>query len=544
MAMARPARRERSPAARLAELELRVRELEAENARLKSAPPDAALETAQRALLQLYDVVEAAGQGIVLHRGGRAIYANNGLPRMLGLASRAEYMRAANVMDYVHPDDRPGVVAYVQRVMAGDALPPNGEFRLVKVDGSVLWVGSVTSRLIWDGEPAILSALTDISDRHRAERALRRAKKLFETVFQASPDMLSLNSMVDGRYIDVNDAFLRLAGFSRDEVIGRTASELKVWVDPGFPHRLAEALRRDGVARDMETAVRIRDGAIRHLTISAEVIRFEDQELLLGVGRDITEWRRHELELQQSKEAAELANRAKSEFLANMSHELRTPLNAILGFSEVIRDQMFGAVGRPQYADYAKDIHQSGQHLLQIINDLLDLSKLEAGKVELHEARLALPTLVGDCLRLVRERAASAGIGLRTCLPVDLPELNGDARIMKQILINLLSNAIKFTPRGGRVEVSARPSADGGLAIDVADTGIGMSAADIEVALTPFGQVDGPFNRKHQGTGLGLPLVRALAELHGGSLTIRSAPGAGTTATVALPAARVLAPSG
>jgi two-component system cell cycle sensor histidine kinase PleC len=432
------------------------------------------------------------------------------------------------------------VADYVRRFLDGADLPPQGEFRLIRADGSVLWVDSITSRITWEGEPAILSSMTDITARRKAEKALQRNQKLFATVFQASPDVLTLNDMSNGHYVDVNDTFLQLVGRRRDEVIGRTSVALGIWADPDFPWRLKEILQRDRIARDLETTVRSGAGDIRDLLVSVEVIRVGDKDLVLGVGRDITSRKRHDAELRRSKDAAELANRSKSEFLANMSHELRTPLNAILGFSEVIRDQLFGAIGEARYAEYARDIHSSGQHLLQIINDLLDLSKLEAGKLELHEDEVAVPRLIEDCIRLVRGRAENGGLKLRVRVAAGLPQLRADARLLKQIVINLLSNATKFTPAGGVVTVSARPAANGGVDIDVTDTGIGMSDADIQVALTPFGQVDGSFSRRHQGTGLGLPLVRALTELHGGALVIRSTPGSGTTVAIQLPAERVL----
>jgi two-component system cell cycle sensor histidine kinase PleC len=393
------------------DLEQRIAVLEAENARLRAALPDPVAEAAdiaaaRRAVDQLYQIVEGARQGVVVHRGKQPFYANMGLVHMLGLDSRAKYMGAPSALDYVHPTDRGPVEAYVHRLLAGEQLPPNGEFRLKRADGTTLWVDSVTSRIMWDGEPAILSAMTDITARKRAERELRRSQQLFRTVFQASPDVFNLNSLKDGSYIDVNDAFLRVSGFDRSEVIGRTPEQLNIYTDPAFRQRLTETLQRDGVARELETVVRTRKGELLHVLVSAEIIAFEDQKVLLGVARDITAQRRQEIELRESKEAAELANRSKSEFLANMSHELRTPLNAILGFSEVIREQLFGPIGLPRYAEYARDIHVSGEHLLQIINDLLDLSKLEAGKVELHEEALSLPRTVEDCLRRARGRGA------------------------------------------------------------------------------------------------------------------------------------------
>ena len=245
-------------------------------------------------------------------------------------------------------------------------------------------------------------------------------------------------------------------------------------------------------------------------------------------------------ERKKAEERAELAHRAKSEFLANMSHELRTPLNAIIGFAEVMESEMMGPLGRDCYKDYAHDIKISGAHLLEIIGDILDLSKIEAGKVDIQESIVELPRVVATCVRLIDERAKEAGVTLANTIPSDIPTIRGDERKLKQILINLLSNAVKFTPAGGRVTLSAHADAKG-VMISVADTGIGIAPADISRALTPFMQVENSLSRRFEGTGLGLPLADSLTRLHGGTLTLASNVGQGTTVTVTLPANRVIA---
>jgi signal transduction histidine kinase len=250
---------------------------------------------------------------------------------------------------------------------------------------------------------------------------------------------------------------------------------------------------------------------------------------------DITERRRQEEELRRSNEAAEHASRAKSEFLANMSHELRTPLNAIIGFSEILKDETFGP-GHPGYRGYAADIHESGSHLLKIINEILDMSKIEAGKLDLHESEFDVGEVVVSCEWMMRERAIEAGVTLVYEPPKDgLPAISADPTKLKQILLNLLSNSIKFTPRGGTVSIVLLMVDDNRLAIVVRDTGIGMNAEDMAIALQPFRQIDNSHTRRHQGTGLGLPLAKALTELHGGELRIVSEFGHGTTVTVLLP---------
>lgn len=255
---------------------------------------------------------------------------------------------------------------------------------------------------------------------------------------------------------------------------------------------------------------------------------------------DITHRKRSEEKMRTAMEEAFAANRAKTVFLANMSHELRTPLNAVIGFAEIMEGQLFGPIGSPRYLDYARDIRESGAHLLEVINDILDLSKIESGKVELNEEELDLGRIIQSVVRLLQHRAARTGLTLHTKLPPHMPSVYADGRLLRQILLNLLSNAVKFTDSGGTITTSVELLETGGLALHVADTGIGMDPAEVPIALTPFRQLDNSLSRKFQGTGLGLPLVKSLVELHGGRLIIETALNVGTTITVALPAERVL----
>jgi len=243
--------------------------------------------------------------------------------------------------------------------------------------------------------------------------------------------------------------------------------------------------------------------------------------------------------LREAKEAAVLANQIKSRFLANMSHELRTPLNAIIGFSELMRDEMFGPVGNRRYAGYIADINNSGHHLLAIVNDVLDLSKLEAGSMRLSREPVDPAVLVADCVKVVEPQAAAMQVRLRIEAPDPSLRIDGDMVRLKQVLLNLLSNAVKFSPPESDVVVSILPATDGGLAITVRDRGIGMDAAGIATALRPFGQVENAWTKRHPGTGLGLPLAKSLIELHDGTLLIESEPEQGTTVKVVLPSTRV-----
>ena len=290
---------------------------------------------------------------------------------------------------------------------------------------------------------------------------------------------------------------------------------------------------------ELEHQVAEREGAEAALRTAHDGLEARVRERTEELRREIGERERIESDLRMARDQAESANRAKSEFLAAMSHELRTPLNAIIGFSEMMKTEALGPVGSVEYLEYAKDINDSGLHLLSIINDILDLSKVESAEGDLHETVLEIPALIDSAVMLVRQRAVNNGVALKLEVEDNPPVLRADERKLKQILVNLLSNAVKFTKADGTVTIRVWCRADSGCVFQIADTGIGIAAEDIPKALSRFGQVDGNLNREYEGAGLGLPLTKALVELHGGALDLQSKPGVGTTVTVRFPAARI-----
>ena len=315
----------------------------------------------------------------------------------------------------------------------------------------------------------------------------------------------------------------------------------QLYVNPERRDEFVRQMQETGSLSGFESLVYRCDGTVIWISESCREVRTAGGDLLYyeGTVEDVTHRKHAEADLVAARAEAEHASLAKSLFLANMSHELRTPLNAVLGFSEIIENELFGPLGDARYREFAHDINDSGKHLLEIIDDILDLTKVEAGKLDLDEQNVDIGEMIQACERLIIDAAQTGGIQLEMLVPEKPLLLRADPVRLKQILLNLLSNAVKFTPAGNRVVLSSRISGDA-ILLEVADTGIGMSAEDLARAMQPFQQIDNSFSKRYAGTGLGLPLTKSLVELHGGNLAIESVPGAGTTVTVSLPAWRVV----
>jgi len=377
-----------------------------------------------------------------------------------------------------------------------------------------------------------------------AERAARLCDATFSSVFTFDGDLIHLRRTF-GLDVEGVEAVRRQFPLrpGNDTVAGRTISAgtvvhvPDVLADPqyglkgtaeaaGFRSCLGVPMLREGHIVGAITVLRAETGLFSEKEV--DLLKTFASQAVIAI-QNVRLFN----EIQDKSLLLELANRHKSEFLANMSHELRTPLNAIIGFSEVLLERMFGEMNEKQ-EDYLKDIHSSGQHLLSLINDILDLAKVEAGRMELNLTSFHLPTAIDNALTLIRERAMRHGIALAVELDPQLGEINADERKLKQILLNLLSNAVKFTPEGGKIKVSARPLGDV-VEVAVSDTGVGIAAADQAAVFEEFKQVGTDYTRKAEGTGLGLALTRRLVELHGGAISLESEPGKGSTFAFTLP---------
>jgi signal transduction histidine kinase len=383
--------------------------------------------------------------------------------------------------------------------------------------------------------------LTDVTRMRKAEHDAAEKTHLLE---------LALANMSQG--IAIHDGELRLVAFNEKYLAlrGDLPADL---IKPGMPHEETiryRAKRGDYGPGDVEELVRERMEKMRRgdtyaptRVVNRKIIQVQREPMPDGgfvtTYTDITGLKQVEAELIHARDSAQAANRAKTQFLANMSHELRTPLNAIIGFSEIMRSEVYGPLGEPRYTEYINSIADSGTHLLSLINDILDLSKIEVGEITLVESDVDLGNLIESCLSLVRDKALSKSISMESVVADGLPPVRADARLLKQVLLNLLQNAIKFTAADGQVRTGAALTADAGVQITVADTGIGIKEEDIPRAFERFGQVDSDLSRQYNGAGLGLPLAKSFTELHGGTLSISSKVNHGTIVTVLLPADRV-----
>jgi two-component system, cell cycle sensor histidine kinase DivJ len=384
--------------------------------------------------------------------------------------------------------------------------------------------------------------ISELRRRGQAERTAIESERRYRFLTEHSFDMIMRFDPRNLRPTYVSPACRRLYGYEPDEAMALPPDQL---IHPDDLAGVREALSRLEHDADHPPILyrgRRKDGT--YLWVEASLTRLQDPETeaveIVSVVRDVGERIRYETALRQAKDDADAANLSKSCFLATMSHELRTPLNAIIGFAEIMQSEIMGPIGNTQYRSYITDIHLSGTHLLQLINDILDLTKAEAGKLELLEDVIDVGEVVQSVARVTRGAIETAGLTMAIDLPPGLPRLRADERKTRQVLFNLVGNAIKFTHAGGRIEISGSFDRQAGLRISVADTGIGIAADDLPRVLEPFVQLDSSLSRQHHGTGLGLPAVKTFIELHGGSLQLRSVVGSGTEAAVTFPPERAV----
>lgn len=479
--------------------------------------------------------------GAVLHHAADSIeitddkftltYVNSAFEEMTGYSLNEVVGKMPG--DLLRPEEcDPGTYETIEATLR-DGKPWSGVLRSRRKDGRE-YDQEVSISPVFNESGVIenfVAIKRDITQWLETRRALSETEERYRKLLALTPDAVYVH--VDAKIVLANKAALEVFGAeSEEEILGASIYDLMhadvVPIAEDYQRRTGDTLR-------MEQRRRRLDGEEFWARVSITPLNWNGDRGALVILTDITEQHISQKKLIKAMETAKIANKSKSEFLANMSHELRTPLNAIIGFSEIMQNEMFGKIGNDHYTEYARDIHESGMHLLYVINDILDLSKIEAGKLSASLSEVVLSEAIGTSVRLVRQAASDADVTVGTRLAGSLPNIRADQRMLKQMLMNLLSNAIKFSTAGSKVRVSARRSGSDFVEIAVVDAGIGIAPADLPRVLEPFVQVDHPTASGEQGTGLGLPLTKSLAELHGGTFRLWSRVGMGTCAVLRLP---------
>ncbi|MBX3446052.1 MAG: PAS domain S-box protein [Parvibaculaceae bacterium] len=486
---------------------------------------------------QMRMIVEAMPYGLAIARQstGELLFCNSAFASLVEI--EAEALNGSNFADFLPG----GIDAGLNAASAVDGRARGFEAPMTTAKGRQIWCMVSTVAMTMGGDGVTMIGCYDVTDRHLAIMALHesaynlaeaeRIAHLGGWIWEIEPNTLKWS-----------DEAYRLFGLEPQSV-EMTYPGFLAYVHPDdrqvVETMVADALERGGGYK-VEHRIVLADGTIKFVLERAEIECDAGGKpvRMRGTVTDTTAINRATEELRAARNRAECANRAKSQFLANMSHELRTPLNAIIGFSELMAGDLLGPMTEEQYKSYAKDINDSGNHLLAIVNDILDLSRIEAGAAELDESEISIAELCASCIKTVKGRADAAGLAIGQDIPLGLPALRGDKRIVTQALLNLLSNAIKFTPRGGTVALGAICDEDRAIWLSVQDTGIGIAAENLARVVEPFMQAESHLTRSYDGVGLGLALTRQFAELHGGSLRIESEVGKGTRVEIRFPPTR------
>jgi PAS domain S-box-containing protein len=485
-------------------------------------------------------ILERLPVGLLVHRNEQLIYANRAFLEWTGYGDLAA-VAAAGGLERLVVDPNAGAL---------DRINGTGKtFTIATRTGDTLTCEGRLYSVPWNGESALMLVLvrTAAADRQRdSEIALRAAEaesRELRSILDTATDGVIVTDR-DGLILTFNRSAEALFGYEYHEMARRPFTELFAPESERAARDYLDGLTKNGVASVLndgrEVIGRVRQGGLIPLFMTMGRIG-DGLPKFCAVLRDITQWKRAEEDLLNAKRTAERASSAKSDFLAKISHEIRTPLNAIIGFSEVMMTEQFGPLGSDRYREYMKDIHSSGEHLVSLINDLLDLSKIEAGKLDLVFASVNLNELTRQCVALMQPQANQQRIIIRSSLSATLPPVVADARSVRQIVLNLLSNSIKFTGAGGQVIVSTALTDRAEAILRVRDTGIGMTDKEILTAMEPFRQLATSTRWGSGGTGLGLPLTKALAEANRAAFSIKSAVDAGTLVEITFPGTRVLA---
>lgn len=473
---------------------------------------------------------------------GEILFLNEAWTKLTGRSVSSSISQ--NLFDLILPKDQDEQRKAVSQLIKGlrpsyrvntSILSEDGQYRAVEMAVSMI-------RMDDNRNMRVVGSFADMEDRKKAEWALDEAEKKYRAIWENSASGI-YQVTHDGQLLSANPAMARIFGFENAELMIREVRNAhnELYVSPNERLKIIKTIDKNSVQELFEFQSYRRDGAKIWIQESIRPVMNEHDTLMYYEGSidDVTKRKDAEMQLQDAKRESDMANRAKSEFLANMSHELRTPLNSIIGFSEIIRNQVFGPIEPQSYWEYARDVHESGKHLLSIINQILDISKIDAGERELKESRVDMKKLVQGVVDLSMPKIRDAGLTLPEPDLSVMPVILGEEVAIRQILNNIISNAVKFTQEGGRISVSGEMDDNKNFRLSVTDTGIGLDEAEIKQVTSKFGVTDGRFSKSTSGIGLGLSLVQSLMKLHGGEVEILSQKGIGTTVVLIFPRERV-----
>lgn len=495
------------------------------------------------------EILDSLPVGLLIHLGDDLLHANPEFLRLTGYDTLDDFAQEGGI-DALFANDEE----------VGDA-EPDGTMTLIRKTGQLVAVTAHLHSIRWDGKSALMLALasTEASQPHESEAGpaeiVQPAVVPDEQIGKLKTEIDELRSILEtatdgvvilghgGDIRSVNRSASALFNYDEGEIRGKPFAALFAHESQKAVIDYLQGLSGHGVASVLNDGREVigREAAGGFLPLFMTIGRLSASNGYCAVIRDITQWKRTEEELRNAKRAAETANAHKTEFLARVSHEIRTPLNAIIGFSDMMASEHFGPVGHPRYIEYAGDIGRSGRHVLDIVNDLLDISKIEAGEMDLDFGSVEINDAVSEAVSLVQPQANSQRVIIRTSLSAAVPSVVADSRSIKQIALNILANAIRFTPSGGQIVVSTSYEQNGSVILRIRDTGVGMTRVELDQAMKPFRQVTTGGRKRGDGTGLGLPLTKAMAEANRAQFAITSAPNEGTLVEISFPSQRVLA---
>ncbi len=492
---------------------------------------------------ELYEIIaKNSPVSIYIVQDGRFCFVNPQFQKTSGYSE--EELLGLQPLGLVHPEDRQRVRDHAIAMLKGQILTPC-QFRIFHRDGEIRWGVETTTSVTYRGRKASLGNMIDITESKQMERALQESEEKFSKAFRASPESITIVTVKDEKYIDINDSYTQITGYSREELIGNTSTYINIWASPEEHAKMQKMMQEQGRIYNEEFDFRTKSGEIRTRLLSLENIIINGEPCTIGVSTDITDRKRMEEQLKQRAEELQAANeklqeldKMKDSFLSTVSHELRTPLTSIKSFAEIL---LTYDEDKETQREFLTIINQESDRLTKLINDFLDLSKIEAGRMQWDDREQSLIPIVQNALNITQALAKEKNLIIEFNAPEDMPVVSCDRDRLMQVVTNLLSNSIKFTPIGGKIIVGIKAAAGGSdgssgtVVVSVADNGIGIAPENHEAVFEKFKQVGDTLTDKPKGTGLGLPICKEIVEHYGGKVWVESELGKGAVFLFSLP---------